>query len=388
MIRKSSVTLNFANTGKRKTLVKVLEESLRVTNLFVVELWFRKEIPKKYTYLRTETWLGAATIQVCSMRAASIVKEAKMKQAAETVRWKLAAAKAARKKRPEPKPYKVFSMPVCKALVLDLDQRSLKIVPGENSFDLWVHLTSLGNKTAPIRLNIPSRKHKHFNDFVNDGWKLKNSGKLSFKDGQLMLDVYFEKEAPELKTEGKALGIDIGYKKLLATSEGKFHGKGFSELAEKIQRKRQGSKGFKCALRERDQYVFKTVKELPWNSTKTLVIEGLKGLKDGRRFSKQFQAKFQRWTYPALIKGLKLTSERLGVQVVEVNPAFTSQTCPWCGNKDKNNRNGEAFACTSCDASADADTVGSVNVLSKFLLPEYLDPVKCVSEGSGACSNI
>lgn len=379
MIRKSSISLNFTNPGKRKTLVKVLEESLRVTNLFIAELWLLTKIPKKFTHLKTETWLGAVLVQVCSMRAASIVKEAKMKQAAEIVRWKLAAAKAARKKRPEPKPYKVFSMPVCKALVLDLDQRSLKIEAGENSFDLWLRLQSLGSKTAPIQLNIPSKKHRHFNAFVNDSWKLKNGGKLSFKDGQLTLDVYFEKEEPTLKEEGKALGIDIGYKKLLATSEGKFHGKGFPELAEKIQRKRQGSKGFKSALRERDHYVNRTVKELQWDDTKVLVIEALKGLKDGRSFSKQFQAKYQRWTYPALIKGLMLTAERRGVLVAEVNPAYTSQTCPRCGVKDKNSRNGEAFACTSCSYASDADTVGSVNVLSRFRLPEHLDPVKCVS---------
>ena len=152
-------------------------------------------------------------------------------------------------------------------------------------------------------------------------------------------------------------------------------------LAEKIQRKKQGSKGFKRALAERNDYISKTVKELPLEGVNTLVIEHLKGLKNGRRFTKKFQAKFQRWTYPTLVKRLKLTAERQGVLVAEVNPAYTSQTCSRCGSRDKNSRNGEIFTCTSCGYSLDADINASVNISMRFRLPEHLDPVKfCLQE--------
>jgi putative transposase len=182
---------------------------------------------------------------------------------------------------------------------------------------------------------------------------------------------------------GNALGIDIGYKRLIATSDGNTYGNKFSELAAKIQRKKQGSKGFKKALIERDEYVNKTVKELPLKSVKVLVIEELKGLKNGKRFRKEFQAKFQRWTYPVLVKRLELASERLGVQVTEVNPAYTSQTCSRCGSKDKNNRKGEAFTCISCGYKSDADINASVNILKRFRLPEDMDPVKLAPAQSG-----
>jgi len=199
-----------------------------------------------------------------------------------------------------------------------------------------------------------------------------------------VLEVLFEKDQPAPRQEGKEISIDLGYCKLLATSEKQFIGTEFRNLAEKIQRKKQGSKAFKRALIERDEYVNRTVKTLPWPDLKTIVLEDLKGLKDGRRFHKQFQAKFQRWTYPAVIKRLELLSEISGVHVHKVNPAFTSQTCPKCRTVDKRSRNGEKFRCIYCGYCADADYVGSLNILQAFRsikkTPEYMDPVEKVCQ--------
>ena len=109
----------------------------------------------------------------------------------------------------------------------------------------------------------------------------------------------------------KTIGIDIGIKKLIATSEGKFYGREIEELMNKIQRKQQGSKAFKKACKERNYYINKSVKELSYNKIKTIVVENIKDIKKNtkkntkkrRRLRKQFRTKFQRWTYPLLIGG-------------------------------------------------------------------------------------
>lgn len=47
-----------------------------------------------------------------------------------------------------------------------------------------------------------------------------------------------------------------------------------------------------------------------------------------------------------------------GFYVIEVNPVFTSQTCPKCGYCDPRNRdqyNREAFACLNCTFQGNAD---------------------------------
>jgi putative transposase len=352
MMRKSTFFLNFANHGKEQELRKVMAESRRVVNIFISILWSRQKFTGKFCNLKTETWLWARLEQALGKQALEIVKSQRRR--------------------------KIKFKPEFKGLSIQLDSRFVTLLPGKNSFDLWFKIGSLGRG---IKLLIPCRKHRHFNELAAEGWRLKGSTRLGIKGDWLVLDVYFEKEPPVLKQEGRQVGLDIGYRKLIATSEGRLIGPGFRELAGKIQRKKQGSLGFQKALIERNEFVNRAVKSLPFSTTKIFVIENLKGFKNGRRFHREFQAKFQRWTYPGLVKRVKLASERLGVQVEEVNPAFSSQTCSRCGIKDKNSRKGEVFACTSCGYESDADINASVNISRRFRLPEHLDPVKLAPDG-------
>jgi len=49
--------------------------------------------------------------------------------------------------------------------------------------------------------------------------------------------------------------VDQGYKKLIVTSDGRFIGKEFEELYERISNKKQGSRNFKDLLIERDKKI-------------------------------------------------------------------------------------------------------------------------------------
>ena len=69
---------------------------------------------------------------------------------------------------------------------------------------------------------------------------------------EFYIDVYFEKFNKNKKKSGKIIGLDIGYKKLIATLEYKIYGQDLEALYQKISRKEQGSKAFKRALTERD----------------------------------------------------------------------------------------------------------------------------------------
>ena len=350
MVRRSVIILDFANIGKKQAVLSLLTEANRVINVFIQRLWSEQKYTGKFANLKTETWLSARLQQACGKQALEIVKS--------------------QRKR------KLKTKPVYKKLCICLDSRFIAFLETKNSFDCWIKLGSTGTEI----LHLPAKKHRHFNQFIDQGWKLKGSTRLLTKGDQIVLEVLLEKDGPGLRSEGKEIGIDLGYRKLLATSEGQFHGQKFKELAEKIQRKRQGSKAFKRALIERNEFVNKTVKELPWPELKTIAVENLKGLKNGRRFSKQFQAKFQRWTYPVVLKRLEQRCEVDGVHCHRVAPAFTSQTCPQCKARDKRSRNGESFKCTACGYAADADFVGSLNILQRFREsnkpPEYMDPVQ------------
>ena len=67
-----------------------------------------------------------------------------------------------------------------------------------------------------------------------------------------LLKLFWEKEEAEKKKNKLSAGVDCGYKKLLACSDGKVYGKELEDIYEKISRKKQRSKAFKRALKERD----------------------------------------------------------------------------------------------------------------------------------------
>ena len=54
-----------------------------------------------------------------------------------------------------------------------------------------------------------------------------------------------------------------------------------------------------------------------------------------------------------------------GYQFMEVEPSFTSQTCPVCGHVHKKNRNNKTFECLCCGYKDDADHVGAMNIKSR-----------------------
>ena len=59
---------------------------------------------------------------------------------------------------------------------------------------------------------------------------------------------------------------------------------------------------------------------------------------------------------------LRYKLERRGRHLIEVNPAFTSVTCPICGGRSKSNRNGERFRCIACGHKDHADANASRNI--------------------------
>jgi len=107
---------------------------------------------------------------------------------------------------------------------MELDSRFADIRQDVNHFDIWIRLSSIGNK---VIISLPFQKHIHFNNFLKNGWTVKKSIRLRI--------------------------VDIGYKKLIAGSDGEFTGG--SEIYEKTAREKQGSRAFKRALAERDEII-------------------------------------------------------------------------------------------------------------------------------------
>jgi len=183
----------------------------------------------------------------------------------------------------------------------------------------------------------------------------------------------FEKETGAKKTEGKLAGIDCGINHLLASSEGVLYGSEVKSLINVIKRKRQGSEAYKRAKKTLSYYIHKTVKELNFTEMRLAVCERLKGLKQGRmkNRSKNFRKTLSNWNYRELLRIIEMRCEENRVSFRSVNPFKTSQTCPACSHAERGNRVNENFKCLKCGYSEQADIVGALNILTRFITGQY-----------------
>ena len=62
-----------------------------------------------------------------------------------------------------------------------------------------------------------------------------------------------------------------------------------------------------------------------------------------------------------------------GMAFLEVEPDYSSQTCPVCGHIDAKSRNGKQFHCTLCGHTDDADHNASVVLKNRATDQEFLD---------------
>lgn len=231
---------------------------------------------------------------------------------------------------------------------------------GKGSFDYILRITSLRKGR---RLIIPFNGHRRLNHWLaKPGARILNGGII----GKDCFWLYVDVPTQPTRTKGKSLGVDVGYNKLLATSDGKFYGRGIKDVCGKVWRRKPGSKGKRCARMERDQYINRIVKQLPWNRLAVLGIEDLRGIKNGKGMrSRKFRRAMAPWTHRQVGTRLTLLAQENRVRLVLVDPRNTSRTCPSCGSVAKENRAGENFRCVRCNYSADADYVGAVNVLAR-----------------------
>lgn len=339
MIRRVQLNINYSNLGKKNKLDLIFTECRRVVNEYIDCLWDLNDFSSKFVDFKVDSWLSARMLQCLGKQALEIVK-------------------SQRKKKKKSKP--TFNKDV-----LNLDSRFIDIIFDSNSFDCWFKLGSIGNK---IILKLPSKKHKHFNSYFNNTkWTLNKSIRLRKLNNKYYIDVYFESDKPELKTTGKQIGLDCGYKKLLISSENKKFDVGLEDVYKKISKKKQGSKSFYRALTERDNKINQSINLIGSDDIKTIVVEDLLDVKKNSKgkIRKSFNNKLQRWSYSKVLSKLSMNCEVSGVDFIKVNPAYTSQTCSRCGFKHKDNRSLESFTCLSCGFEIDADYNASINILHR-----------------------
>jgi putative transposase len=89
-----------------------------------------------------------------------------------------------------------------------------------------------------------------------------------------------------------------------------------------------------------------------------LRLEKLKGSHlSGKKYRKY------NWAFKDLRSKIEYKAQSEGIQVINVNPAYTSQTCSRCGWKSKDNRKSQSlFVCDECGLKMNADVNAAKNI--------------------------
>ena len=365
-ILSSQMALRFANTGKRSDVAIFLEEYRRVAGIFAARfqdiVMSGNALPQMPSgaICEVETWLSARSIQCVAKQVAGVVNGAYTKNKRrewQAQKFEQSGERAkARKLRQIIKDNPVGKIDL-KSLEAQLDARFFKLDKSEKtkSFDFWMTLGSLGKK---LKICLPLKSHKHLNGLLSGG-RLMPSIRLS--DSAVSISV--ETEKVELKLKQGVVGLDIGQKSVFSASNktrvvADKHGHTLDSINGKMAKCKRGSKAFKRSERHRKNFVRWSVNQLNFNGVSTVRIEKIRGMKSGRGTSR----KLSHWSYPEIFGALKARTKKLGVQVEEVNPRWTSQRCSCCGWVRKRNRKAEQFRCDSCGHTANADINAAINI--------------------------
>jgi putative transposase len=86
----------------------------------------------------------------------------------------------------------------------------------------------------------------------------------------------------------------------------------------------------------------------------------------GKAKSKKLSRRISLWARRTLNKRVEFLASAGGSCREQVNPAYSSQTCPDCGYVHRDNRRGDAFQCQHCGHVDDADRVAAHNLKARY----------------------
>jgi putative transposase len=146
-------------------------------------------------------------------------------------------------------------------------------------------------------------------------------------------------------------------------------GRGRKHKLTKLEDLTEKEKNF--ATRMNHEYSKAIIEAAIKNNCGTINIEDLSG------FGKDDKNSFvlRNWSYYQLQEFIKYKAKAAGIDVVIVNPKYTSQRCSKCGHIHKDNRQSQAkFLCLSCGYEDSADFNGAKNI-SIAHTPEFIKQI-------------
>jgi IS605 OrfB family transposase len=234
---------------------------------------------------------------------------------------------------------------------------------------------------------------------IGSNYSITGQIRLILREGQVEIH-YMIDNTDERVCGTTNLGIDKGYTEAFVDSEGEFYGKGLGDVLSKesdfLKKKYQRRNKIKAVLdkveqknskkakrirkhnlgrkklNRRKQRLQAKVKTIVFTATnrvvdkaKTIVCEDLTKTFKSKNLGKNTNRRLSGWIKGLMASAIDIVASRRGSRVVQINAAYTSQTCSKCGCFGKRTR--DKFHCASgCGAVMQADLNAATNILARL----------------------
>lgn len=199
------------------------------------------------------------------------------------------------------------------------------------------------------------------------------------KGSKIVAQIVYEAAEPEYTDDGTVMGIDLGIKcpAVSYTSDGsvKFYGNGrknkYMRRHYKYLRRKLGKAKKPDAIKRinsKEQRIMKDidhkishdiVKTAVSHDVRVIKLERLANIRSTTRTSRKNNHSLHTWSFYRLAQFIEYKAKLAGIKVEYVNPAYTSQKCPVCGNvHHANDRN---YTC-KCGFHIHRDLLGAINI--------------------------
>ena len=222
---------------------------------------------------------------------------------------------------------------------------------------------------------------------LKQGWNLSDQCEIFFepKGNHWYVHVFVSKSVPIAQAKNKSIGIDVGVNHIISTSEGHL-GNSLSKRLKKLNQSKKEKQRQLSLCKKRKQYellnklkinltknkqINKTIiKQLLDKEAKKIIARGLSSssnlvVEDPKVLANLKSKGLLRWARTYFAYRIQTLGKEKGVYVVFTHPAYTSVTCPKCGNQDKENRDKLQFCCKGCGHTDHADINGAKNLARK-----------------------
>lgn len=274
----------------------------------------------------------------------------------------------------------VAKYPLMKNVCMILNSDVCSVQQSNNSFDYWLKISTLEKRNT---VKIPIKSYQYFQ--LKDGL-IKNVVQIKINN-ECIESFGLMKDIPtQSNSNTNEIGIDVGLVNLITTSKGNIFGQSLYSKVQKYDKiishkvKNANKQGLKTT--KRIQSLYTKLRSLIVNEVgrclnrmlkieqpKTIVIENISSLskkKASNKFSKRMNRILNQAGMKQIHRRLKNKTDILGIKLVEINPAYTSQQCSKCGFVHNDNRKSQKhFKCQYCGYTANADFNGAVNIFNR-----------------------